>query len=488
MTEQAAGKPLTAERGSGVQLRGVNYEYQANEAVASTITVGKICDVSLQVKPGEVALLCGASGSGKSTVLRTINGLAPQFHGGELTGSITVAGHDMAKVELHDVCALSATVFQNPRTQFFTTDVRSEMALPLENLARDPQLIRERIADIAQRSGISWALERTLASLSGGQLQRVACACAMVMDVPVILFDEPTSNLDTNAIVEFAGMLQLLKDAGAAIVVAEHRLHFLQGIADRVYRLEAGAIVEEFAADDFFALSSQQRRERGLRSLHPHHPELPAPHGEGLHIRNLQFAYGDNKVLDLKDASFPKGKITIVSGVNGAGKTTLARLICGLAEPQRGAEFSFNGQKLSTRKRNHLAAIVMQDARRQLFAETVREEVRLGQEAICDESAAAQLLQRLDLSACEHSHPLATSGGQQQRLVIAAALASRRPIMIFDEPTSGVDYRQLQSIASLLRELAAAGTVVIVITHDPELMSECGDFELLLEKLTPETR
>ncbi|MDO5727941.1 MAG: ABC transporter ATP-binding protein, partial [Bowdeniella nasicola] len=279
--KQVAGTPLAAKRDAGVRLAAVTYEYQAKEAVASTIPVGKISDISLRVNPGEVALLCGASGSGKSTVLRTINALAPQFHGGELTGSITVAGHDMHKVELHDVCALSATVFQNPRTQFFTTDVRSEMAFPLENLARDPELIRTRIADIAKRSGITWALERTLASLSGGQLQRVACACAMVMDVPVILFDEPTSNLDTEAIIEFSGMLQLLKDAGAAIVVAEHRLHFLQGIADRVYRLEAGVIVEEFAADDFFALSSAKRRERGLRSLHPAHPELPAPRGAG---------------------------------------------------------------------------------------------------------------------------------------------------------------------------------------------------------------
>lgn len=482
-----------ADKRIRVRLNNVDYYYRGDldeqEDAAAEATershLGCISDINVEVRSGEIVVLCGASGSGKSTVIRTINGLATKFHNGELKGTVTVNGQDMATVELNDVCRLSATVFQNPRTQFFTTDVRSEMALPLENIGMDPQKIRQRIADVSAKTKLLWALDRQLSGLSGGQLQRVACACALCMDVPVILFDEPTSNLDVESIEEFAVLLRELKEAGAAIIVAEHRLHFLADLADTVHRLEAGKIVETFSGKEFFSLSSQECRERGLRARTLPNPQLPPPpmSAEGLLAENVRFSYGDTTILDIEKVAFPAGAITILSGPNGAGKTTFARVICGLAKPEPGAVFRLNGKTMSSSKRNHSCAIVMQDARRQLFAESVFEEVRLGQEKICDEETAKELLQRLDLEVCAQAHPLATSGGQQQRLVIAAALGSKRKVVIFDEPTSGVDYRQLNRIGTLLRELADSGAVVIVITHDREFMAECGDYEYALPKL-----
>lgn len=467
-----------------VSLSQVSYTYSGfNESLTPSDVPASITDVSFTVRPGEITLLCGPSGSGKSTVIRTINGLATGFHDGHLDGDVIVQGANMSAVELQDVCRLSATVFQNPRTQFFTTDVRSEMALPLENLGVEPDLIRTRIADVARASGIEWALDRSLSSLSGGQLQRVACSCAYCMDVPVLLFDEPTSNLDQASIDEFAALLGTLKQSGAAIIVAEHRLHFLAGLADTVHRMKDGHLVETLSATDFFSLSDDDRRARGLRALEIPETVLPQPEGQGLEIADIRFSYGDIHVLDIDHAVFPAGAVTVLSGPNGAGKTTLARILCGLAEPDSGGTITLDGRKISARRRNSTCAIVMQDVRRQLFAESVRDEVRLGQEKLCDEATADELLARLDLTVCAEAHPLAISGGQQQRLVIASALASRRRVVIFDEPTSGVDYGQLTRIARLIKELAATGTIVIVITHDREFIAECGDFEIMLPKL-----
>lgn len=486
----SSATPLSHRSGSSTQtdiavsLTRVSYTYSGfNEALTPGDVPASITDVSFTVRPGEITLLCGASGSGKSTVIRTINGLATGFHDGHLDGDVIVNGTRMSEVELQDVCRLSATVFQNPRTQFFTTDVRSEMALPLENLGINPDLIRSRIADVARASDIEWALDRSLSSLSGGQLQRVACSCAYCMDVPVLLFDEPTSNLDEDSIVEFARLLSTLKKSGAAIIVAEHRLHFLADLADTVHRMNDGRLVETLSAREFFSLPDDERRTRGLRTLEIPNTELPTPQGEGLEISDIRFSYGDTDVLDIDHAVFPAGAVTILSGPNGAGKTTLARILCGLAEPDSGGTVRLDGRTLSARRRNSTCAMVMQDVRRQLFAESVRDEIRLGQEKLCDEATADELLDRLDLTVCADAHPLAISGGQQQRLVIAAAVASRRRVVIFDEPTSGVDYGQLTRIAGLIKELAATGTIVIVITHDREFIAECGDFEIALPTL-----
>lgn len=483
----ASSFQLSAHPGTtdiAVSLSQVSYTYSGfHESIAPGDVPASITDVSFTVRPGEITLLCGASGSGKSTVIRTINGLATGFHDGRLDGEVIVNGANMSEVELQDVCRLSATVFQNPRTQFFTTDVRSEMALPLENLGLEPDLIRKRIANVARASDIEWALERSLSSLSGGQLQRVACSCAYCMDVPVLLFDEPTSNLDGESIDEFARLLGALKKSGAAIIVAEHRLHFLADLADTVHRMKDGRLVETLTAREFFSLPDSERRARGLRALEIPETKLPQPEGRGLEIADIRFSYGDIEVLDIDRAVFPAGAVTVLSGPNGAGKTTLARILCGLAEPDSGGTITLDGRKIGARRRNSTCAIVMQDVRRQLFAESVHDEVRLGQEKLCSEATANELLARLDLTVCADSHPLAISGGQQQRLVIASALASRRRVVIFDEPTSGVDYGQLTRIARLIKELAATGTIVIVITHDREFIAECGDFEFTLPKL-----
>lgn len=179
------------------------------------------------------------------------------------------------------------------------------------------------------------------------------------------------------------------------------------------------------------------------------------------------------------NVDLPAGKITALTGVNGAGKTTLARLLCGLLKPQSGTIY-LDGKPRSSRALSSLSSIVMQDVHRQLFADSVIKEVTLGTD---NEVGAENLLEQLGLLSSKHCHPLSLSGGQKQRLVIAAALATGRRLVIFDEPTSGVDYRQLQAISSLFRQLANRGHIVVVITHDKELLASCADRILELNQI-----
>ncbi|MFI5505447.1 ABC transporter ATP-binding protein [Corynebacterium kutscheri] len=508
-----------------IALSDVSYSYQRTdpnsslfaEKDATTQTPPElICqleEISLRIPAGSLVLLVGASGSGKTTLLRVMNALVPKFYEGKFTGTVQVAGHDLCPVELHDVGRWSATIFQNPRTQFFTSTVRTELAFALENYGVDPHIIKNRIQQAANQAGISHLLERSLNTLSGGQLQKVACACALVMDVEVLFFDEPTSNLGTEAIQEFQELIGRLKAAGKTIIVAEHRLYLFAELSDVVYRIADKKIIEKLSGKEFFALTADERIQRGLRSLSPPKPpDLPSPPAAkeesgvkpGLEIANLHFGYEPGKpVLDCGYLHLPTGAVTIISGDNGAGKTTLARLICGLATPNKPAQrrwlrrntthtqgkkaqFILDEKVLSQRARLQECAIVMQDVQRQLFSESVYREVTLGLSA-SDEATGLvdELLTQLELSEYQDRHPLSLSGGQAQRLVIAAAVAAHRRIVIFDEPTSGVDYTHLRGISELIRSLADSGCIVAVITHDPELVQMCGDYLIRIPKLSP---
>ena len=381
--------------------------------------------IGLDIEPGTVTLICGASGSGKSSVLRLINGLIPHFHTVEGTGTVTVDGHNVAETEVHQMGTLTATVFQNPRTQFFTTDVDSELAFAGENYQLPPDMIRARSAEALEYVGISDLAGRNLWGLSGGQLQKVACAQAYAQHTPSLLFDEPTSNLDPESIEDFTALLRRLKEQGKTLVIAEHRVYFLAGIVDRVILVEDGRIAQEFTGEEFFQLNAARRRDLGLRCLSA--PELTVPEQEtgdvpGLHIDSAVVSFQGKRVLDISGVVFPAGQVTGLVGPNGAGKTTLARVLCGLQKMDRG---------------------------------TPKNGMGLGKLA--------------------DRHPMSLSGGQKQRLVIATALSMNTHVLILDEPTSGVDYRHLVDISEQLKTLAARGVVVIVISHDREFLNHCAD-------------
>lgn len=469
-------------------------------------------DVDLSADAGSLTLVCGASGCGKSTLMKALTGLVPQMTPGELDGVVRINGRNLADVALTDVGHLCSSVFQNPRTQFFCDTVAEELAFCGENYGRERATLRQQSERAAKLMGISHLLERKLTTLSGGQLQKVALACALASGAPVLLADEPTSNLDPAAISEVRAALKVLKEQGLTVVVVEHRLHFLRGLADQVLLMEGGMVTRRWSGAEFFSMGQAQRRSLGLRTLvDPGPPETWVGQGQAgcrenqagqgqvgrqekqvrqgqagrqenreatpsqarLSCRGLSFAYGTSPVFEGLDADFPAGQITCIAGANGVGKTTLVRVLCGLAAPSSGS-ISLDGVPASRKTRRSACALVMQDTGRQLFSDTLAGELTIGASHASGQSGE-QLLADFDLANLGERHPLSLSGGQKQRLVIAAARATGRPIVILDEPTSGVDARHLDSITATLRRIADEGAAVVVVTHDGEFAAACAD-------------
>ena len=291
--------------------------------------------------------------------------------------------------------------------------------------------------------------------------------------------------MDPDAIADVRRALAILKEQGMTIVVVEHRLHFLRGLADQVLLMEDGEVTRAWSGEEFYAMDDAQRQSLGLRTLvDPGPPEAwvssrnsdteASPEGGvRLSCRDLSFSYGNTPVFEGLNADFPAGQITCIAGVNGVGKTTLVRVLCGLAAPGSGT-ITLDGLATNRRQRRSACALVMQDTGRQLFSDTLAGELTIGASEASGEDAD-KLLGDFDLAHLGDRHPLSLSGGQKQRLVIAAARATGRRIVILDEPTSGVDARHLASITSTLRRIADEGAAVIVVTHDGEFASACAD-------------
>lgn len=488
-----------------IRIEGVHFEYGSDHVEGPAVP--GLDDVSLEVAEGESVLLCGPSGSGKSSVLRLANGLIPHYHPGQLKGRVRVEGEDVPNQPLHATGRLTSTVFQNPRTQFFSTQVRPELAFASENFGVPPEEIRSRIAAVDAALSLGPLLDGDLMRMSGGQRQLVACGAAMVNRPLLYLFDEPASNLSPHSIQRLRSVLADLRAQGATMLIAEHRLYYLRDLVDRVVLLRDGRVTHRYRAEEFWALSPSERRQLGLRALTECHrpPDLVAngvlppatgsqPHGdsssdgcsltsndEGLTMEDVRFAYGQHQVLDIPHLHFPSGSVTVLTGPNGAGKSSLARVVCGLARSK--GRVLVDGQPLRPRARQRVCHVVLQDVHRQLFASSVAEELTLGTHHKATDPAVQNTLENLGLTGLADRHPMSLSGGQKQRLVVAAAGLSDKKVHIFDEPTSGLDLGHLEQVAILLRRLADEGRVVIVITHDGELTQRCADQVVELQPL-----
>lgn len=452
-------------------------------------------DIDLHVAAGEFVVLCGASGSGKSTALRMMNGLIPHFYDdGVLTGSVSVCGIDTLNAHVDDVGLHTGTVLQHPRRQFFTDSVRDEVAFAMENFGFNVEEIRARVNQTVASLAQVLPVGQPLHYLSGGQQQQVAIAAATAHSPRAVLLDEPSSNLSYDAVTRLTATLARLKAAGVTIVIAEHRLRYLQDLIDRVVVMRDGGIDVVWTADQFRCVSDEELQREGLRGRvrSVELPALPAvgqsvvtsaaaaevPAPEALELEGIRCRLGGRIVLDLERVAFPAGAVTAIRGANGSGKTTLARIVTGL---QRSAGTVRLGTKtLSLSARQRMSALVMQDVQRQLFSETVAGEIELAATGTDPKPDTHAILSALDLDNLATRHPLSLSGGQQQRLVIAAARVSGRRIVVFDEPSSGVDRRHLQSISEHIRALAAGGAVVLLISHDEDLIAQAADHQITL--------
>ena len=435
---------------------------------------GGVRDIDLNIEDGQFVVLCGESGCGKTTITRLINGLIPHYYEGQMAGEVWVNGEKVSEQPLYDTAAVVGSVFQNPRSQFFNVDTTSEITFGCENLGQPEKDIRERFAKTVRDFRLEKLMDRNIFHLSGGEKQKIACAGVSIMEPDVLVMDEPSSNLDAASILDLRKILAFWKSQGKTIIVSEHRLYYLRGLADRFIYLAEGQVSRDYSAAEFEQLTEQQRSNMGLRTfalerLLP--PVLPQQEKTALALHNFRFAYkNEPETLHIMDCEIPTNRIVGIIGNNGAGKSTFSRCFCGLEK--RCGEIVWNGRKYRPKDRLSTCYMVMQEVNHQLFTESVLDEVLISMEEE-NQERAEEILNRLDLLAFKDRHPMSLSGGQKQRVAIASAIASKRSILFFDEPTSGLDYKHMKEVANVLRQVRDTGITVYVIIHDLELILDC---------------
>lgn len=458
-----------------IKLEQVSFAYNSSEEY------GGIHDVTLQVRPGECVVLCGASGCGKTTLLRLMSGLAPGQYSGQLTGTVLLGGKEPSRLTSEEKARNIGMVFQDPRSQFFMSNVREELAFTGENLGLEQEALCKLVLQQAELLGVTRMLDQSLRDLSSGQKQKTAIAASCLLSPPVLFLDEPTANLDAQTAEALVDILQRLKKQGTTIVISEHWLHSFLPVADRYVCLREGRIVRQWDSKQFAGLSGCEAAEYRLR-----HPDLVKRFAVqrqnagtadlSYQLDCLGFRYRNSKMGCRNiTAVVTGGTVTAVIGENGAGKTTLCKILCGLLRPQSGAVYK-NGVRMNRTKLRKDSYFVMQDADYQLFCESVGNELVLGQK-ITDmlKERAYAAMDAFGITELKDRHPASLSGGEKQRVTLAAAFYSDADLIVLDEPTSGLDAENACRVADYALRLSAAGKAVVIITHDPLLIAVAGD-------------
>lgn len=460
-----------------IKFEHVSFSYDATPELES------LCDVSLTVEEGECVLITGPSGCGKSTLLRLLNGLIPEFYGGNSEGRILIGGQEIQDQSIEDLAGRVGTVFQNPRSQFFNVDTTSELAFGCENLCLQADEILKRISRTVRTFHIESLMDRSIFELSGGEKQKIACASIDVLSPEIILLDEPSANLDYAAAESLRELIICWKKAGRTIVIAEHRINYVWDLADRIIILKKGKLEKEIMQDEVAAFTEEDALRFGLRSLKRIPPESYESLKNGdtsaldqdtdIQLKNFCYAYEKGKeIFRIPVMRIARGKVTAIVGENGAGKTTFLETLSGIRK--NNGTMLFDGKSYISKKRVEKIFMVMQDVNHQLFTESVLDEVLISQPEE-NEDEAKRILDEVGLTSFRDRHPMSLSGGQKQRVALACAIASRKPILLLDEPTSGLDHVHMHAVAQILNRLKEEGRTIITVTHDSEFIEHCCD-------------
>ncbi|MEU2383644.1 ATP-binding cassette domain-containing protein [Streptomyces sp. NPDC012461] len=492
--------------------------------------------VDFEAPEGELVLLVGPSGVGKSTVLGAVSGLVPHFTGGTLRGRVTVAGRDTRTHKPRELADVVGTVGQDPLSHFVTDTVEDELAYGMESLGLAPDVMRRRVEETLDLLGLADLRDRSISTLSGGQQQRVAIGSVLTPHPRVLVLDEPTSALDPAAAEEVLAVLQrLVHDLGTTVLMAEHRLERVIQYADQVVLLPGpgeaprlGTPAEIMAVSPVFppvvdlgrlagwsplplTVRDARRRAAPLRqrladaaAARPDTApgETPDPAPSPARRRRFKRPGGDTpapatvaEVRDLAvrrdrvqalrriDLTVTPGETIALMGRNGAGKSTLLSALVGLVEPSGGSVRAGDAVPHRTRPRDLIrrVGLVPQEPRDLLYADTVAGECAAAdQDADAEPGTCRALLSELLPGIADDSHPRDLSEGQRLTLALAVVLTARPPLLLLDEPTRGLDYGAKARLVTLLRALAAEGHAIVMATHDVELAADLAHRVVLL--------
>ncbi len=436
-------------------------------------------DLNLSVKKGELVVLTGLSGCGKTTLLRLLNGLIPSFYDGDLKGEIKLLGKDISDYKKGELAKYIGNVFQNPKDQFFCDMVEDEIALVGENLGLDRKVLKERVDEAMNLLEISHLGKKTIFELSGGERQRVAIAGTLIYDTDIIFFDEPSSSLDYDGIRKFEDILIKLKTLGKTVIIAEHRLYYLKDIFSRLFYIKDGTLQRIYQNGEIDNEICKKLELRTLNEKELVSEKEPIGTENKIRIRVNGVDIHQGKRLLIKDLTFDvrEKEIMGIIGENGVGKSTLAKALCGLSEKKMDVSYGKN-----MRERTKNTYFVLQDVDAQIFLDTVENELIFCKEknTESDLEKIRNYLRETNLWHKKIDHPQKLSGGQKQRLALLTSFLSERRLIILDEPTSGLDYKSMKIMSNLITEKAET-VPFIIITHDLELLFKACHSVLMID-------
>ncbi len=467
--------------------------------------------VDLRIPEGELCLVVGATGTGKSSLLGTVNGLVPHFTGGTLAGRVTVAGRDTAQYPPRELADLVGVVGQDPLAGFVTDTVEEELAYGMEQLAVPPAVMRKRVEETLDLLGLAELRHRALHELSGGQQQRVALGSVLTAHPRVLVLDEPTSALDPTAAEEvLATITRLVHDLGITVLLAEHRLERVVQYADRMLHLAGDGTVQSGSPADLLATSSvappvvelgrlagwrplplsvrDARRAAGpLRDRLGSPAETPVATSENpiaLDARKVTVRHGAVVAVREVDLALRAGEVAVLMGRNGSGKSSLLWTLQG-SGPRHGGSVAVapDGEdpaRLSAAAARQLVGLVPQTPTDLLYLDTVAAELAQSDRQSTSGVRTRTILDRLAAGISDGSHPRDLSEGQKLALVLAIQLSAAPKIVLLDEPTRGLDYQAKRGLSRIVRELAELGHSVLIATHDVEFVAESADRVIVL--------
>ena len=429
----------------------------------------KVLDrVNFKINKGECILLTGVSGSGKSTLIHLMNGLIPTLYEGQLEGEILFKNKDLKDIESYDISKNIGYVSQDPRGHFFTTNTTSELVFSMENYGIPLNEMKKKYSELVNLLELEKLVDKNIIYISSGERQKIAIGCSLSLEPEIIILDEPSSNLDFHMTKKLKQLIEKLKTKGYTIIIAEHRMYYIQNLIDRVFVINNGKVIEKTISD------LKSNNEVPLRSLDIFNLEL-----ENISCKNKELLMEINNItykniLTNITTTVYKGDVIGLIGKNGVGKTTLLRLLSNIMKPNKGKIVG-----------KVVPFLVMQDMDYQFFTESVESEMKFGS-ADNDLEKINSLLMKLGLTEFKDKIPFELSGGQKQRLLIAISALANVNLLMFDEPTSGLDYVNMTKVSGILKDLSK-NSALIVATHDIEfLYKTCNRVVYLDDKVIKE--